>query len=269
MSNEQIQYLPLDKIVCEKQVREQLDEEGIRGLAARLKAAGQLQPIRVRKAGDRFVVIDGERRLLGAKIAGLQSIAAIVESKDLSEGEIVYKQLIANLHENLTPIERAKAIGRLMEVSGWTATQVAARLGMSDASVAKYLAILKLPEPILDAVHKGSIPFSGAYQLTSVDDPAKQADLAREMAQGRLTRDALQRRTRKPRQSNAQTVKAARVTCQLQSGVSVAVSGGTLSLDDVIESLAETLKEAKRARDEGLNAKTWQAVMRDRARKAG
>ena len=58
--NEQIQYLPIGKIVCERQVRDHIEEESLRELASGLKEVGQLQPIRVRKVDDKYVVVDGE-----------------------------------------------------------------------------------------------------------------------------------------------------------------------------------------------------------------
>ena len=88
--NDQIQYLPIGKIVCERQVRDHIEEASIRELASGLKEVGQLQPIRVRKVGDKYVVLDGERRFLGASYAGLQSIAAIIETQDLDVLEAVF-----------------------------------------------------------------------------------------------------------------------------------------------------------------------------------
>ncbi|MGE4003400.1 MAG: ParB/RepB/Spo0J family partition protein, partial [Planctomycetaceae bacterium] len=110
MNNEQIQYLPIDKIKAEPQVRETFSEETIRGLAESMKELDQLQPIRVRKNGDWFVIVDGARRYYAAKlIAGRQRIAAIVEADGVGEAETLHKQLVANCQrEDLSPLEKAR-----------------------------------------------------------------------------------------------------------------------------------------------------------------
>ena len=114
---EQIQYIPLDKIEVDPQVRKAFDEESIDGLVASLKVVGQLQPIRVRKVADKFRVVCGERRTRAARLAGLTTLAAIIEVRDLSEGEVLQRQIIENCQrENLCPIEKARGITRLMEV---------------------------------------------------------------------------------------------------------------------------------------------------------
>src|SRR5580704_8165135 len=100
--NERIEYLPIGKIVCERQVRDHIEEASLRELASGLKEVGQLQPIRVRKMGDNYVVVDGERRFLAAtNYTEFQTIAAIIETQDLDEGQIIHRQLIANCHEEL------------------------------------------------------------------------------------------------------------------------------------------------------------------------
>ena len=82
-------------------------------------------------------------------------------------------------------------------------------------------------------------------------------------------RDAIVQAGRKSRNGNSPSVKVTRVKCQLPSGVCIVASGNGLSLDDLIESLGEAQKEAKKARDQGLDAKTFQSVMKDKSKKRG
>ena len=81
------------------------------------------------------------------------------------------------------------------------------------------------------------------------------------------SRDAIVHAGRKSRSGNTPSVKVTRVKCQLPSGVCIVASGQGLSLDDLIESLGEAQKEAKKAREQGLDAKTFQSVMRDKSKK--
>src|SRR4051794_38916321 len=88
-----------------RQVRESFD--GIDGLADTLSEVGQLHPIRVRKEGDYYLIVDGERRYRAAKQLGWKTISCIVEQKDLSAGEVTQRQLIANCQrEDLKPLEK-------------------------------------------------------------------------------------------------------------------------------------------------------------------
>lgn len=107
--NEQIQYLPIGKIVCERQVRDHIEEASLRELASGLKEVGQLQPIRVRKVDDKYVVVDGEERLLAMREAGFQTVAVIVETADLNEAQILQRQWIANCHrKDLKPMQKVR-----------------------------------------------------------------------------------------------------------------------------------------------------------------
>ena len=175
--NEQIQYLPIGKIVCERQVRDHGDEASIRELASGLKEVGQLQPIRVRKVGDKYVVVDGERRFHAVSYAEFQTIAAIIETQDLDEGQIIHRQLIANCHEELKPMEKARAIARLMEVTGWSASEAGKRLGMSNANVSRLLALLSLPPTIQKQVEDGVIPSSAASSSVTHSTPLARLEL--------------------------------------------------------------------------------------------
>lgn len=101
MIQEQIQNLPIEKIVVEENLRKTFNEESLDGLAMTMKHVGQLQPIRVRKAGEQFVIVDGERRYRAARKLGLLTLAAIVETKPLNEGEIVQRQLASFQRDDL------------------------------------------------------------------------------------------------------------------------------------------------------------------------
>jgi len=266
--NEQIQYLPVGKIECERQVRDHIEEASIQELASGLKEVGQLQPIRVRKVGDKYVVVDGERRFRAASYAGLQTIAVIIETQDLDEGQIIHRQLIANCHEELKPMEKARAITRLMEVTGWSASEGAKRLGMSNANVSRLLALLSLPAPIQKQVEDGVIPSSAAAELARVDDPTKQAELAQRIAGGHLTRDGLagERKAARKNGSNGTKPGASRATAVLDKKRSVTVSSDGLDLESFLQILEELVAKVRKIRPRGIGLQTFLRVLKEEAK---
>jgi ParB family chromosome partitioning protein len=193
----------LDRIAPDPaQPRAEFDEEALGRLAESIKARGQLQPIRVRwdDATDRYVIVVGERRYRAARLAGLETVACVVVAGSPSAEDLLEDQLVENaLREDLKPIEQARAYKALLAARGLSHRQLAERLQIGHASIARALALLDLPAPIQEAVERGAIPPNTGYELSKVDDPGEQATLAREAAEGRLRRDDLKERTRTPR----------------------------------------------------------------------
>ncbi len=268
MNSVPIVKLLLEVIVCRPQVRLTIKSEAIAALASTLMLVGQLYPILVRKNGDKFDILDGERRYLAARHLGWKSIDAIVCDKDLSEGEIIQKQLLSNgQREGLTPVELAKAIARLIDVTGWKIGQAAQQLGMSPATVSKLLGLLKLPEALREKVASGAIPASAGYELSRINDPEAQQALAEELIAGQLTRDslvtAIRQRARQAKETHEKPVN--RVTAQLGRGRSVTVAGESLSLESFIEILEELLVRAKRVRPRGILLPTFVKMIKDEA----
>jgi ParB family chromosome partitioning protein len=182
--------LPIDRIECRPQVREHFAQEELDGLATSLGNVGLQQPILVRAAGEGWVVVDGERRLRAAKQLRWKTISAIVHEGELSDADVIQRQLIANVQRaDLRPVEKARAIDRLMREAGWSATQVAAKLGLSAATVSKLLALLVLPADAQQRVDAGELAASTAYEVAKICDAGERAALLQESSTGRLTRD--------------------------------------------------------------------------------
>lgn len=270
MTEEQIQYLTLDQVIPDPdQPRRFFEEESLERLAASLRELGQLVPIRVRFDGERFIIEDGERRMRAAKRAGFTTIAVIVEEKGVSNGGAGQRQLVINCQrEDLTSGEKAHAIRRLMDETGWNASQVADRLGFSKATVSRLLSLLDLPEAIRERVNSGEIPLSAANSLARVTDGEQQAALASEVAAGRLTRDGLVGTLKAHRNGSPGAQRgASRVCCKLSSGQSVTVSAEeTLDLDEFIAALEEVLGKARKARTQGIEVSTLAKMFRDQAK---
>jgi ParB family chromosome partitioning protein len=183
------------------QPRKEFDPEELEMLASSIKTRGQLQPIRVRwdDATGLYVVVVGERRYRASKLAGLQTIAAVVVSGAATAEDLLEDQLVENaLRSDLRPIEQANAYRSLMLARGLTQRELAERLHVSPAAVAKMVCLLELPPQIQREVESGAIAAGTAYELSKLDDPAEQASLARQAAAGQLTRDELKVRTARP-----------------------------------------------------------------------
>ncbi|MFA4986802.1 MAG: ParB/RepB/Spo0J family partition protein, partial [Candidatus Brocadiia bacterium] len=140
--------IPLDRISTNPlQPRRTFDEETLKELAASIASTGMLTPVIVKRTGDRYMLIAGERRLRAAQIAGLTRIPAVV--KDVDDREMLEISLIENIQrEDLNPLEKAQAYKELMDKFSLTQEQVAERLGQNRASVANTLRILNLPEAV-------------------------------------------------------------------------------------------------------------------------
>lgn len=269
MSQEVIHRLPPDRLETAVQVRREFDEELIAGLAAALKEVGMLQPIRARKQGDKLIVEDGERRLRAARLIGWETVPVIIEDKPLTEVVTLQRQLVANCQRaDLSALEKADAIEKLMRTSGWSAVQVAAKLGMSAANVSKLLALRTLPEPIQRAVETGRIAASAAYELAQVNDATRRNELAERLLAGKLTRDGLIGL----RKASAKTTPASgvsqvsRATAQLATDRSITVAAVELTLERFIDVLEELLGKARKARTQGFELGTFTKMLRDQAR---
>lgn len=170
--------VPLDAIKPNPhQPRRTIGEAGIADLAASLKSNGLIQPVVVREIENGYQLIAGERRFRAAKLAGLTEIPAIVREADAyTQAQMA---LVENIHrEDLNPLERALAYSGLMTQLGLTQAELAARLGEQRSSVANYLRLLDLTEPVRMLVRDGKISLGHAKVLAGVADATEQERLA-------------------------------------------------------------------------------------------
>jgi len=237
----------LDRIIPDPdQPRKEFDPEAIELLAASFRDRGQLQPIRVRwvESADRYMVVVGERRYRAAMRAGVDSVACIVADGSASAEDILEDQLVENaLRENLRPVEQARAYRTLMSARGFTQSQLAERLRVTQGAISKALALLDLPPEIQAKVESGEIPPSTGRELANVTDPGEQAELAREAAEGRVRREDIQSRARTPRTPRkAATTRAVSRSWPTSAGPRVTVEGGEgLDASAIAAALREVL----------------------------
>jgi ParB family chromosome partitioning protein len=268
VSGERIQEIPTDLIDAEAQVRERSKKESMDELCAQIKRHGLLQPVLLRRVVERYAIVFGGRRFLAAKMAGLTTIRARITEKELEPGDIALWQLIENCHENLTPIERAKGIAKAMDGKKMTGRQIAVELGTSDSSISNSLALLTLPKWIQDLVEEGSIPASAGSRLARVEDAERQAELARRLAEGKLTRDGLRGAAEAKDGGEEQAIaKSRRVTAALGAGRSVTVSGQGLDLESFIKTLEELIVKARRVRTRGIGLATFVKILGEEAKR--
>jgi ParB family chromosome partitioning protein len=180
--NEEIKKIPIDHIVPNRfQPRTIFDEEKIEELARTIHIHGIIQPIVVREfAIDQYEIIAGERRFRAMKKLGWTEAPAII--KNLSDTETASVALIENLQrEELSPIEEAMAYGKLLELHNLTQEALAQRLGKGQSTVANKLRLLKLPQPIQEALLNKIITERHARALIPLKEPEKQVALLAEI----------------------------------------------------------------------------------------
>jgi ParB family transcriptional regulator, chromosome partitioning protein len=153
------------------QPRTRFDDVKLQELAESISSAGLVQPIVVRRKGERFEIVAGERRWRAAQIAGLLKLP--VHVSDVSDEKLLQTALIENIQrEDLNPIEEAQAYKRLGDESGLTQEQIAVAVGKDRASIANYLRLLRLPEQVRARVASGELSMGHARALLSVEDLA-------------------------------------------------------------------------------------------------
>ncbi|MGA9334959.1 MAG: ParB/RepB/Spo0J family partition protein [Rudaea sp.] len=151
------------------QPRKNIDNERLRELTASIKAQGVIQPIVVRLIGaQRFEIIAGERRWRAAQLAGLSEIPAVV--RDVHDQAVVAMALIENIQrEDLTPLEEAHALQRLITEFKHTHQQVADAIGRSRAAVSNLLRLLDLPAPLKELLEQHKLEMGHARALLTLE----------------------------------------------------------------------------------------------------
>lgn len=174
-----VAQIDLDAIVPNPhQPRRQFNEVSLNELAASLRSTGMIQPIIVRPAGDgTYQLIAGERRWRAARLAELPTVPAIV--RDVDATTQAQMALIENIQrEDLNPLDRAVAYKTLLTHLGLTQAELAGRMGEDRTSIAHFLRLLDLPEPVQTFVGDGRLSMAHAKLLSGIDTPAEQQRLA-------------------------------------------------------------------------------------------
>jgi len=178
--------VPVEDILPNRfQPRLAFDEKELNELSNSILKYGVIQPIVLRKIGDKYEIIAGERRYKATVLAGLKTIPAIInDTDDNTSAEIA---LLENLQrKNLTVIEEAQSFKKLMD-KGFTQDEIATKLGVSQSSIANKVRLLGLPKKVQDALLYNKISERHARSLLSLSDPEQQIDLLNRIVSERLT----------------------------------------------------------------------------------
>ncbi len=184
----ELRLLPLGKLEPRQtQPRSVFDDEALQELAESVKRYGVIQPVTARKLSSGYYqIIAGERRWRAARLAGLEEIPVrVIEADDRRTAELA---LVENLQrEDLSPLEEAEGIRRLMQDFGLTQEQAGARLGRSRPAVANALRLLELPDEIKAMVGRGELSAGHARTLLGLEDEDAMIACAHLIAEKRLS----------------------------------------------------------------------------------
>lgn len=225
------------------QPRQDFDQEALSELAESIAQHGVIQPIIVRPLpGGGYRIVAGERRWRASRLAGKNTIPAVVHN--LTDLEAMTYALIENLQrEDLNPVEEAEGYRRLVETSGLTQEQVAKLVGRSRSAVANALRLLTLPEEALKLLRDGQLTTGHAKAVLAVTDAARRGEIARMVAEKGLTVREAERLSQKTVQQQKISLPESRdpviaeVELSLRDALGVEVrvtcrnERGTLSID--------------------------------------
>ena len=159
------------------QPRKEFDEQSLREFADSIKEHGVIQPIIFKKSIKGYEIIAGERRTRASKMAGKETIPAIV--REFTDQEMMEIALIENIQrEDLNPIEEAEALAKIIESNNMTQEEASKKFGKSRSHITNILGLLSLPEKTKKYVREGKISMGHARVLSKLSDPDQINELA-------------------------------------------------------------------------------------------
>ncbi|RJR30356.1 MAG: ParB/RepB/Spo0J family partition protein [Candidatus Latescibacterota bacterium] len=184
---ERVKELDVEKIDPNPhQPRAAFDDEHLRELAESIKRHGVLQPVVVRRAGDRYELVLGERRLRAAKLCGKTAVPAIV--REMDDAESLKQALMENLQrEDLNAVEEARGYELLRTEFSLSAKDIADMIGKDRSTVANCLRILALPDEVKELIVAGRLTAGHARALLGIEGAAAQIEWARRIVSESLT----------------------------------------------------------------------------------
>jgi len=175
------------------QPRLTIDPGKLAELAASIRASGIVQPILVRRRGERYQIIAGERRWRAAEAAGLASVPVSV--REVKDEQLLELALVENVQrQELSPLEEAQAFQRLSGELGLSQEEIARRVGRDRTTVANTLRLLKLPRELRELLSQGRLDAGHARALLALERAEDQLALGREAARKQLSVREVERR---------------------------------------------------------------------------
>ena len=183
---EMVEIALTDIVPNPTQPRTEFDEEALEELADSIRQLGLIQPITVKRDGEKYIIISGERRWRASERAGLESIPAYI--REVDDTTLHAMALVENIQrEDLNAIEISLGMQRLVEECGLTQEALAERLGKKRSTVVNYLRLLNLPEEIQFAIKGGLISMGHAKAIASVESKSKQLSLLKRCIKSNLS----------------------------------------------------------------------------------
>ena len=182
----EIILVPLDDIIPNRfQPRLSFDEQGLNELAESIRQHGIIQPLVLRKIGDKYEIIAGERRYKASYIAGLSEVPAVIIN--LNDNESAEVAIVENIQrKDLSPIEEAKSYKKLLDRGYLTQDQLALRMGKTQATISNKLRLLNLDEEVQNALLNNKISERHARSILRIDDKNIQREVLQEVLNKRL-----------------------------------------------------------------------------------
>ena len=201
----------LDSIVPgPMQPRTHFDEASLQSLADSIRSHGIVQPLLVRRRGDGFELIAGERRWRAARLAGITQVPVVV--KEVPDESLLEIALIENIQrENLNPIEEALAYKKLIETVGLTQESLASRVGRDRSYITNYLRLLRLPDDLQQLVKEGRLSTGHARTLLALSHADLQRRLARQIIDHGLSVRATEQLVHKATEEKPKTSRGPQV----------------------------------------------------------
>ncbi|MDO4161548.1 MAG: ParB/RepB/Spo0J family partition protein [Pseudomonadota bacterium] len=211
---------------CAFQPRTEFDRDALESLAQSVREKGILQPLLLRQKDNEYEIIAGERRWRAAQLAGLKTVPAVI--KNLTDSETLEIALIENLQrENLSAIEEAEGLNRLMQEYEYTQEVIGKVIGKSRSYIANTLRLLGLPEEVKQLVKNNKLSAGHARALIGCDNAVELAE--------KIVKDGLSVRETEALASNAKNIAVKEIMPKAPKPVD-------MDLEKIMEDLQERLK---------------------------
>jgi ParB family chromosome partitioning protein len=182
-----------------EQPRTRFVETALEELAASIRSNGIVQPIVVRRHGERYQIVAGERRWRAAQKAGLRRVP--VTLREISDEKLLEVALIENIQrQELNIVEEARAYRKLLDNIGFTQEELSERVGKDRSMISTALRLLRLPDTVLEFIENEKLTAGHARTLLVSDDAAKQIEVAKAIVDFNLTVREAERMMKKKRE---------------------------------------------------------------------
>lgn len=188
IDKDNVLQVPLDKLKPNtQQPRRDFDEPALHELASSIREHGILQPLVVRRDGDNYEIIAGERRWRAAQMINLKTVPVMLRQAD--DDEKLALALVENIQrKSLTPLERARGYQQLLQIHGMSHDELAKHLSIARPNITNYLRFLRLPKIIQDALENNKIEIEHAKIIAGMPTEAKQLALFNKIVAQKLSR---------------------------------------------------------------------------------